>query len=656
MNKKPAPLGVSDVARAASDSGVETPKILIVDDRPENLFSLAKVLEETDAEVVQAGNGNDALTLCLNHKFAVALVDVQMPGMDGYELAELLRSSKETEHLPLIFVSAIHHDEAHIFRGFDAGAVDYITKPFDPRILLSKVRVFLKLDAQTRELKRQVEIEKAKSRLENILLSMSDSVVVVSERLIVETVNTATLALLGFEWEEIVGRPLSVVMAESDAREFFGAPVRPTEPRRGRLTVAASFENRRFTWRCKDGRQVPVMLSSSPFRDATGATMGTVLVARDRTEIAQLQEEYHQVIETANDGFASCDEEGKFLDVNNAMCALTGYGREELISMSLSELEVAAIADEDGRYVAHVVESREGRFESRFRRKDGRSTAVEVVATHNTELGRLYFFIRDISERKRREAQTRQQQKLESIGTLASGVAHEINNPINIVFNCAELIGDDAEPGSDAAVNARHIEEACERISTIVKALLSFARDDGQEHSPARMSDIVESTASLIRKVLEKDQIQVTVDVPKELPTIKCRSQQIQQVVMNLLTNARDALNSKYKEYSEDKVVSIWSRVWEESGQRWLRTWVQDRGTGMTPELMERVFEPFFTTKPRDEGTGLGLSVSHGIVAEHRGRMGVESKLGEYTRFYFDLAIDNGWSLEDGQSEENNDG
>ncbi len=123
-------------------------KILIVDDKAENLFALGQILSQTGAELVEASNGNDALIASLNHEFAVAILDVQMPEMSGYELAEYLRKDKKTSHLPLIFLSAVFSDEYHIFKGYEAGAVDFIAKPFDPRILIGKVNVFMELDRQ----------------------------------------------------------------------------------------------------------------------------------------------------------------------------------------------------------------------------------------------------------------------------------------------------------------------------------------------------------------------------------------------------------------------------------------------------------------------------------------------------------------------------
>jgi signal transduction histidine kinase len=247
------------------------------------------------------------------------------------------------------------------------------------------------------------------------------------------------------------------------------------------------------------------------------------------------------------------------------------------------------------------------------------------------------------SERNAMEAQLRQQQKLESIGTLASGVAHEINNPLMGIISYAELIGDELADETLKGYAAGIIREG-DRVATIVRNLLSFARQEKEAHSPADIRDIIDSSLSLVSAILRRDQITIDLDVPEDLPKVKCRTQRIQQVVINLLTNAHAALNERYPAYDEDKLLRITSRRRTADGREWVRTTIEDHGTGIPEELLERIFDPFYTTKPRDEGTGLGLSVSFGIIREHKGRLLVESELGSYTRFHIDLAVDNGWS------------
>ena len=149
------------------------PKILIVDDKPENLYALEALLGQLDVELVQETSGAEALGQTLEHDFALAIVDVQMPEMDGYELVELLRGNPDTVHLPVIFVSAIYSDEYHHRKGYDAGAVDFLSKPFVPEILLSKVRIFLDLHYQKVQLQeRNAEIQALNKRLESENLRM----------------------------------------------------------------------------------------------------------------------------------------------------------------------------------------------------------------------------------------------------------------------------------------------------------------------------------------------------------------------------------------------------------------------------------------------------------------------------------------------------
>jgi DNA-binding response OmpR family regulator len=135
----------------------EKTKILIVDDKPENLFALEKILQKLDVQVCQAKSGNEALGLTLEHEFCMAIVDVQMPEMDGYELVDLMRGNEITASLPVIFVSAIFSDEYHHRKGYDSGAVDFMSKPFIPEILLSKIKVFIELYNQRKKLQDLVE-------------------------------------------------------------------------------------------------------------------------------------------------------------------------------------------------------------------------------------------------------------------------------------------------------------------------------------------------------------------------------------------------------------------------------------------------------------------------------------------------------------------
>ena len=270
---------------------------------------------------------------------------------------------------------------------------------------------------------------------------------------------------------------------------------------------------------------------------------------------------------------------------------------------------------------------------------DGRRVAMSV-AIDVTEQKRLE------AEKIEADARRNQQQRLESIGTLASGVAHEINNPINGVINYAQLIVDSTTTDSEQSTYAEEIIRESDRIANIVRDLLHFSRNEKQEHSYANISDIIVRSLSLIQTIIKQDQIEIQINVPEDLPQLKCRNQQIQQVIMNLLTNARDALNEKYPGYHEDKIIKLDCKQFEKESRRWIRVTIEDHGIGIPTEMKEKIFEPFYTSKSRDQGTGLGLSISYGIVKDHHGELTFETKQSVYTKFYLDLPIDNGWDLE----------
>jgi signal transduction histidine kinase len=333
-------------------------------------------------------------------------------------------------------------------------------------------------------------------------------------------------------------------------------------------------------------------------------------------------------------------------------------GFDSFEELSERDLESEGYAPDSSRAAFKERLEREGRIgglESAWRRKDGSTVYVRENATAVRGAdGRVVFYegtVENVTARHDAEAakvqldaRLRQAQKLESIGTLASGIAHEINNPLTGMINYAQLILERTE--KDALREfARGIVDEGNRVATIVRNLLTFSRQQKESHSPARMADIVAATLSLIGAALRKDEIEVISDVPEDLPPIKCRSQQIQQVVLNLLTNARDALNLRYEGFHDDKVIRLTAQDVEHDGRAWIRLTVEDHGVGIAAEIVDRIFDPFFTTKPRDQGTGLGLSISYGIVRDHYGTLTVESGSASGTRFTMELPVDGGRDL-----------
>ncbi len=235
------------------------------------------------------------------------------------------------------------------------------------------------------------------------------------------------------------------------------------------------------------------------------------------------------------------------------------------------------------------------------------------------------------------EKKLREQQNLKAIGTLASGIAHEINNPINGIMNYGQIILDDNPNDENLVLYSSEIIRESNRVAKIVKNLLQFSRQDNQQYGDVLVNDIINQTLLLIKTVIRHDHIKLILDLKENLPMIYCKDQQIKQVILNLITNAKDALNIRYPKTDLKKVMRISTIKQIIDNNEYIRIAVKDAGNGIDEKVKHKIFDPFFTTKNKEDGTGLGLSISYGIISDHNGKLSFDSKIGEGTTFYIDL-------------------
>jgi PAS domain S-box-containing protein len=244
---------------------------------------------------------------------------------------------------------------------------------------------------------------------------------------------------------------------------------------------------------------------------------------------------------------------------------------------------------------------------------------------------------RDITEKKLLETETARACQLASIGELAAGVAHEINNPVNGIINCAQMLIDEDDGSSEQAEVSQRILVAASRIAMIVRNLLSFSRNHEQESQLTHIQSILSDSLDLTETQIRNDGIDLNVDLPKSIPMIKVCGNQIQQVFLNIISNARYALNQKFSHVHEDKVIDVKGDTVDINGKKYVRVTFFDRGTGISSDILDRICDPFFSNKPPGEGTGLGLSISQSIIKEHEGKLYFESIEGEYTKVVIEL-------------------
>lgn len=252
---------------------------------------------------------------------------------------------------------------------------------------------------------------------------------------------------------------------------------------------------------------------------------------------------------------------------------------------------------------------------------------------------------REIAENIRLQQDTLRAAQLASIGELAAGVAHEINTPINSIINCAQLLMDEQGASNSSNNYAQVIMGEGGRIAGIVKNLLSFARDRKEDKQPVEIREMISVVFDLAGTQLRKDGVNVVVSVPPALPEVLAHRQHIEQVFMNIINNARYALNQRYPAAHENKLLRVSAEETALDNHVYTRVTFCDHGCGVPAGILDRLMQPFFTTKPAGIGTGLGLSISYGIILAHEGRLNIESVEGEYTKIMVDLPVAGGLKI-----------
>ncbi len=249
----------------------------------------------------------------------------------------------------------------------------------------------------------------------------------------------------------------------------------------------------------------------------------------------------------------------------------------------------------------------------------------------------ILVIARKLTQEEVRKVESIRTAQLAAIGELAAGVAHEVNNPINGIINFAQLLYDDCPEESEQAKILKRIVQEGERIAAITYNLLSFARENENEQTIVDLNEVVADSISLVEHQLKNDGIHITTKLFHPSTLIIGNHLQLMQVVLNMISNSRFALNERYLEPSPDKMIHFTSSAIELDGKRYCRLVVRDHGTGIPQGILDKLFDPFFTSKPAGKGTGLGLSISYGIVRNHNGILRVDSILHKYTEMIIEI-------------------
>lgn len=526
-------------------------------------------------------------------------------------------------------------------------------------------------------------LHKSEATAHAFLESAGEGIVIVDPGGAIVLVNAKTEELFGYHRDELLGQPLEILLPkrfqESHAGHRAGYFVEPRiRPMGTGLDLAA---------RRKDGSEFPVEISLSFARTDEGIlAMGFITdithrkeaekaLARKVDEIARLGKEaqvreafIRNVVESIRDGIVVVDREGRISAWNRALEERIGMEASEVLGLPILEafpklkaqgfsVILAKILDGD-----QEVELRGFEHETR----DGERVTMALKGTPlraaTGEVTGAVFALEDVTERIEMERIARQSEKMAAVGTLAAGIAHEINNPIGIITSRVELMLMEARERRlerEVIKDLRVIEKHAGRVAKITQGLLSFSRQAPWKLTAVDVNQVVEESLLLVEKQLAKEGIALQKELAPDLPEIQGSANHLEQVIVNLVTNAREAMPrggtlrfatmvhrpassvDPMREDRDGRRSSDFGEIGRViSGQAVVEIRVSDTGPGIPPGILPRIFDPFFTTK--EQGSGLGLSITYGIVRDHGGAITVDSRPGAGSTFIIQFPIPGG--------------
>lgn len=566
-----------------------------------------RILSKAGFDVRGAEDGPDALAIIDSWGPDLVLLDVVMPGMDGLEVLERVRARFAFADTVVVLLSSMRLTPEDQARGLEAGADGYIARPLDPQELVARVRVHLR----TQELAR--DLRASEKRFRDLLANQPDGVLVVDEAGTIRFANPAAEKLLRRPARELIGTD-------------FGFP----------LTAGAETE---LDLTSSEGARVVAMRVGDTTWDGRAAWLTTLRDETQRHAAAERIAEQAELLDRAQDAIFTLNLDGTIRFWNEGAQHLYGWPPDEAEGQSVHALLFPS-PEEGEAIVAQVLEQTDWRGEMQQRCRDGKTAVVEgrwsVVPDDNDEPSRILCVNTDVTEQKKLQSQFLRAQRMESVGTLAGGIAHDLNNVLAPILMSIEMLQQDSDDPETLEILAT-VRESTQRGADLVKQVLLFSRGMEGARIAVDVAKTLRDLGRVVRDTFPKN-IEVETRFADDLWTIKGDPTQIHQVFMNLFVNARDAMPQGGQLRAEAANVTLDEQYVAMMGKatvgRHVRVTVTDTGVGMSAEVQDKAFEPFFTTKEVGRGTGLGLSTVAAILNSHGGLANVSSELGEGTAFH----------------------
>lgn len=491
----------------------------------------------------------------------------------------------------------------------------------------------------------------------DLLEAVPDAIVAVDRDGTILQINSQVQELFGYERDELIGAKVEMLVPDRLRGEHRQHRARFAEqPKTRRMGADLELYGRR-----RNGIEFPVEISLSPVRvNGKSVVLSAIRDISDRQrierELRRVSEEMHRqtaeqlgeyrarlasIIDSSDDAIIAKTLDGTVTAWNRGAERIYGYTAEEMIGKNISTLVPADRPDEISGILAKVSrgESTE-HYESVRVTKDGRRLNVSITVSPlrdtSGEIIGASAIARDITAQRRVEDQLRQSQKLEAVGRLAGGVAHDFNNVLGIINACAEFLRDRIDAGSESATYIENIRKATERGAALTRQLLAFSRRQVVKPVLLDVNERLKEIIKLLRPLMGDD-VEIVVTQRAQSAVIEADPGQLDQIVLNLAVNARDAMPRGGKFVLETDVVEFDQHFADRhqplAPGKYVMLAVSDTGVGMDQSTLSRIFEPFFTTKEQGKGTGLGLATVYGIAQQAGGHIWVYSEPGHGTTF-----------------------
>jgi len=558
--------------------------------------------------------------------YDVVLADYRLPDWTGMGALAVLQ--ERGGEVPLILVTGTLGEELAV-DCLRQGVADYVVKQNLSRLPLVVRRVLEERHAREESARSQDTIR----RLTLAVEQSPASVIITDTAGKIEYVNQRFVEMTGYSALESFGQSPRLLKSGQTPPEVYQDMWQTIH--RGQVwhgELQNRTKNDTLTWHS---------VTISPMRDQQGAVTHFLATQEDITSrkeaeraLAESEALYRKVIEASFDGIG-ITEGGVLRDANRGFAEMFGYAQDEVIGKRILDF----VADESMEAtLRRLAEEMEGTYELVGKRKDGTKVLLEATArTHNIggRPGRLTA-LRDVTQKRQLEEQSRQAQKMEAVGRLAGGVAHDFNNQLTVITSCTELLLMDTGEGDPRRDNLEEIRKAAQGAAALTRQLLAFSRQQVVEPKLVTIEEVVVTAEKMLQRLIGEDVELVAVlsDAPA---TVKIDPSQLEQVIMNLAVNARDAMPDGGKLTLQTSAVDLdeaYARThWPATPGRFALLAVSDTGIGMTDQTKTRIFEPFFTTKEVGRGTGLGLATVYGIVKQNGGFIWVYSEPGQGATF-----------------------